>query len=175
MDEVKVAIIIPPRNFRDETVSLLGLLLAKKDMAKVVASVNSKDCLGAHGAVVKPDATFAELDPVRMSAIILADGSGVDSFRLYEYRPLLDIVKAFHENNKLVVGIGNGIKIAAKANVLREAKVANTEKETESLVTLYRGVPAKANLVLDKNVLTLSDSSKIDELVMRLAEALGTA
>lgn len=144
-------------------------------MSKVVASVNSKDCTGYHGAVVKPDATFAELDPLRLSAIILADGSGVDSFRLYEYRPLLDIVKAFHDNNRLVVGIGNGIKIAAKANVLREAKVAGTEPETESLVRLYRGVPAKGHLVLDKNIMTLSDSGKIEELVERMSEALGTA
>ncbi len=175
MEEVKVAIIIPPMNFKDETLSTLVLLLAKKDITKVVASVNPKDCTGYHGAVVKPDATFKELDPARTSAIILADGPGVDAFKLYEYRPLLDVVKAFHDSNRMVVGIGNGIKIAAKANVLRERKVASTDKETENLVRLYRGVPVKGNLVLDKNSLTLSDSGKIEELVVRLSEVLGTA
>jgi len=174
MEEAKVAIIISPRNFRDETVSMLDLLLAKKDIKKVVASVNQKDCKGYHGAVVKPDATFNELDPVRMSAIILADGPGIDSFRMYDYRPLLDVVKLFHDNKRMVVGIGNGIKIVARSNVLRDTKVASTEKETENLVTLYHGVPTKGHLVLDKGVLTLSDPGKIDELVVRLSEALGT-
>lgn len=175
MEEVKVAIIIPPRNFKDETLSLLGLLLAKKDMGKVIASVNPKDCTGYHGAVVKPDATFSDLDSAHASAIILADGPGVDSFKLYDYRPLLDIVKRFHDAGKMVVGIGNGIKIAARANVLRDAKVASAGQEADDMVRLYRGVPAKGYLVLDKNVLTLSDPAKVDELVVRLSEALGTA
>jgi putative intracellular protease/amidase len=175
MEEVSVAIIIPPRNFRDETLSLLDLLLAKKDMKKVVASVNLRDCTGYHGASVKPDTTFNELDPARQSAIILADGPGVDSFKLYDYRPLLDIVKQFHDGGKMVVCIGNGIKIAARANILKETKVATINKEADDRVRLYRGVPTKEYLVLDKNVLTLSDPGKVDELVMRLSQALGTA
>src|SRR5271157_1338786 len=111
MEEAKVAVIISPRNFRDETLSLLDLLLAKKDIKKVVASVNPKDCTGYNGAVVKPDLTFKDLDPVLMSAIIIADGPGVDAFKMYDYRPLLDIVKSFQDNHKIVVGIGNGIKV----------------------------------------------------------------
>lgn len=175
MEEVSVAVIIPPRNFRDETVSMLDLLLSKKDIKKIVASVNQRDCTGFHGAVVKPDATFDGLDPVRISAIILADGPGVDSFKMYDYRPLLDLVKRFHDNKRMVVGIGNGIKVVARSNVLKGTKVASTESETENLVTLYHGVPAKGHLVLDKDVLTLSDPGKIDELVVCLSEALGTA
>lgn len=174
MEDVNVAIIVPPKNFKDETLSLLDLLLAKKDIRKVVASVNSRDCTGYHGAVVRPDTTFKELDPSRISALIIADGPGVDSFKLYDYRPLLDMVKQFHDSRKVVVGIGNGIKVLARANVIRDTKVADIGKEAQDLVRLYRGVPAKAYLVLDKNVLTLSDSGKVDELVVRLSEALGT-
>ena len=175
MEEVNVAIIIPPKNFKDETLSMLDLLLSKKDIKKVVASVSIKECTGYHGAVVRPDITFKELDPSRASALILADGPGVDSFKLYDYRPLLDIVKSFYDSKKMVVVIGNGIKIAARANVIRDTKVANVGKEEDNLVRLYRGVPTKSNLVLDKNVMTLSDSSRIGELVVRLSEALGTA
>lgn len=176
MEEVSVAVIIPPRNFRDETISMLGLLLAKKDIKRILASVNPKACTGYHGAVVKPDTTFKELDPARTSAIILADGPGVDAFKLYDYMPLLDIVKAFHDHNRVVAVIGNGIKIAARANVLRDTKVAaSADKEEDDLVRLYRGVPAKGHLVLDKNVLTLSNPERIDELVVRLSEVLGTA
>lgn len=176
MEEVSVAVIIPPRNFRDETLSLLELLLAKKDIRKVVASVNPRDCTGYHGAVVRPETTFKELDPARTAAIILADGPGVDSFKLYDYRPLLDAVKTFHDQGRVVAAIGNGIKIAARANVIRDTKVAeSTDKEEDGVVRLYRGVPSKGHLVSDKNVITLSDPERIDELVVLLSEVLGTA
>ncbi|VVB77231.1 DJ-1/PfpI family protein [uncultured archaeon] len=175
MADVKVAIVIPPKNFKDETLSMLSLLLSKKDIRSLVAGFGAKDSLGSHGAVAKLDVAVTSLDPATVDALIIADGPGVDSFRLYEYRPLLEIVRAFHESKRLVVGVGNGIKVLAKANVIRDAKIAAADKETASLVALYHGLQTDSTLVLDKNVITLSDSSKMEQLAERVAAALGTA
>jgi len=175
MEDIKVAIVIPPKNFRDETLSTLDLLLAKKDIKKEVSGFTSKDCVGFHGAVVKPDSKILSLDPVSTSALILADGPGVDSLKLYDYRPLLDIVKSFHDNKKVIVGIGNGIKIVARANIVRDTKIASNDKDVEKLVSLYRGLAVTNNyLVRDKSIITLSDPNKIDELVTLLSEELGS-
>jgi putative intracellular protease/amidase len=172
MRELKVAIIIPPREFKDETVSRLGLMLSKKDIGNSVASITLKECTGYHGAVVKPDAELIELDPTQIDALVLADGPGVDTLKMYEYRPLLDLIKTFYERNKLIAGIGNGIKIVARANIIKDVKIASVNRENDQLVMLYRGLISENYLVLDKNILTLSNPEKIEEFVTRLSEGL---
>lgn len=172
MRDLKVAIIIPPKEFKDETVSRLSLLLTKKDVGNSVASLTLKECLGYHGAVLKPDAELIELDPTQIDALIIADGPGVDSLKMYDYRPLLDLVKAFSDRKKMIAGIGNGIKVVARANIIKDTKIAGINREDDKLVQLYRGIISDNYLVLDKNILTLSNSEKIDEFVTCLIEGL---
>lgn len=167
---MKVAMLIPQKDFKDETLSKLRLWFDKKDIEGVVASLTLKDCTGYHGAVVKPKAEARELEPTRYDVLLIVDGPGVDSMRLYDQRPLLDLLKAFHDSNKIVVGIANGIKVIARANIIKDTKIAKPDPETEKMVRLYRGVPSENYLVFDNNVLTLSDPDKVDELVALLVE-----
>ncbi len=167
---MKVAMLIAPRDFKDETLSSLQLLLGKKDIEAKLVSFTMKPCTGYHGAVVKPQAEARELEPGAYDALLVLDGPGVDSFKLYEHRPLLDLIKTFHDSNRVVVGIGNGIKALAKANVIKETKVAKTEEETGKLVTLYKGIKTEDPVVFDRNVLTVSGSENIQEFVELLAK-----
>jgi transcriptional regulator GlxA family with amidase domain len=171
--DVRVAVIVPP-NFKDETVSALGLFLAKNGMVAEISGFSSKACRGCHGATVRPEKAVADVDPASISAIVIADGPGMDDLRLYDYRPLLNLLRALSERNRLIVGIGNGIKAIARANVIRDANVARVDSDVANLVRLYHGTITDDYLVLDKNILTLSDSNRIDELVARMAKELGT-
>ena len=173
MGDVRVAVIVPP-NFKDETVSALGLLLAKNGMIEEVSGFSSKECKGCHGATVKPEKTLADVDPANVSALIMVDGPGLDALRLYDYRPLLNLLRAFSERNRLIAGIGNGIKAIARANVLRDATGARVEEDVDNLVRLYHGKVTDDYHVFDKNILTLSNSDKVGELVARMATELGT-
>jgi putative intracellular protease/amidase len=170
---MKVAILIAPRDFKDETLSNLQLMFGKNDIDGVVASFSLKDCFGAHGAVVKPKAEARELEPHTYDALILVDGPGIDSLKLYDYRPLLDLIKAFHDANKIVGGIGNGVKAIARANVIKDTKIAKSDdREIVKMTQLYRATPSEDTLVLDKNILTLSDSERMAEFAKLLS---GTA
>ncbi len=167
---MQVAILIAPRDFKDETVSKLNLFFDKKDIGSRIASFSLRDCTGYHGAVVKPKIELRDIEPMSYDVLLLVDGPGVDSLKLYDQRPLLDLTKAFHESGKIVAGVGNGVKIIARANILKDTKVAQPDPETEKLVKLYRGVPVNDYLVFDNKILTLSDPDRIDELVGLLAE-----
>jgi putative intracellular protease/amidase len=174
--DMKVAILIAPRDFKDETVSNLQLLFAKKDIESVITGLTLKECRGYHGATIKPTAEARELEPMTYDVLLIADGPGVDSLKLYDHRPLLDLIKAFHDANRIVAGVNNGIKAIARANVIRDTKIAKpNDDETEKIARLYRGIIIDDYIVLDKNVLTLADSERIDELVNLLAKkASGT-
>ena len=162
---MKVAILIAPRDFKDESLTHLQLLFGKKDVESRVAGLSLKNCTGYHGAVVKPQVEFAELQPSEYDVLLLMDGPGVDSLRLYEHRPLLDLIRVFHESNKVIVGIGNGIKAVAKANIVKDTKIAKTDDETEKIVRLYRGVVTEDFVVSDKKIITVSGTDNIGDFV----------
>jgi putative intracellular protease/amidase len=171
---MKVAILIAPRDFKDETVSSLELFLGKKDIESALASLTLKECKGCHGATVKPKIEARELEPSAYDVLLIADGPGVDTLRLFDQRPLLDLIKVFHDSKKIIVGVGNGIKVVARANIIKDTKIAKTgDEEVEKLVRLYRGVPTDDAIVFDNKVLTLADSDQIAELAKMLEGSLG--
>ena len=51
---MRVAIFLPPKDFRDETVSMIKLILEKWKVDGVITSYTTKECVGRHGAVYKP-------------------------------------------------------------------------------------------------------------------------
>jgi len=167
---MKVAILVAAKDFRDETVSQLQLLFSKKDIDGVITGFTLKDCRGYHGAVVKPKAELREIEPMIYDVLLLADGPGVDSLKLYDNRPLLDLIKAFHDANKIVAGISNSVKIISRANIIKDTKIAKLDDvETAKVARLYRGTLTEESMVFDKNVLTLSNSENIGELANFLA------
>lgn len=171
---MKVAILIPPKDFKDESVSAAKLMLEKWNVQPVITSYSNKECVGAHGAVYKPDLNTGRLLPSEFDGIILIDGAGIDSYKLYDFRPLLDIVKLFSDQKKPVCAVGNAMKIVARANIIQNVKIAMPkDDESKRLVLLYRGVPSENELEFDKNVLTLNNPGMIDEFTTRLLEHLG--
>ncbi len=162
---MKVAVILAPRDFRDETLSQLKLYFSKKDVETKLASTTLGKCFGAHGAVAKSELEIDAMNPLDFDAVVVADGPGVDSLKMFDHRPLLDLIKLFKEANKAVVGIGNGIKVVARANIIKDMKIAEADAETKKLVELYRGKPTEEHVVRDGGIITASSNDDIPELV----------
>lgn len=171
---MRVAIIIPQRGFKDESLHAATELLGKWHVDAVVASYSSEDAVGYHGAVVKPDQSAALVKSSDFDALLLVDGPGVDQYTLYDFRPLLDTVRHFSMNKKIVAGIGNAVKIIARANIITDTKVSvPRDEETRRLVVLYKGILTNNYLEYDKNVLTLNNPEKAEEMANMLLEKLG--
>jgi len=171
---MKIAIVIAPTDFKDESLSKAELLLDKKGIGYDIASTSKGVCKGYHGAEVKQSVSAENFEPVDYDAIFIIDGPGVDSNRLFENRQLLDRIRYAHENKKPVVAIGNAIKVVAKANAVKDTRIANVEdEEAKRLVGLYRGNITEEPVEMHNGILTVSDYSYIDKAVDLLAEALG--
>lgn len=172
---MRVALLIPPRDFRDESVSHAKLLLEKWDVGVTITSYSTHECVGAHGAVYTPDINAGRLSADEYDALILIDGHGVDNpYKLYDFRPLLDLVKVFYNQKKTVCAINNAMKIIARANIISGVKVAMPkDEESMRLVQLYRGVPSENEIEFDKNILTLNNPELVEDFVDKLLERLG--
>ena len=173
---MKVALLIPPKDFKDESVSEAKKELEKWHVEAVIACYTNGECVGYHGAAYKTGINAAMLNPEDFDALVLIDGVGVDSYKLYDFRPLLETVRLFASSKKIVAGIGNAVKIIARANVISDARVAHPNiEDVNRLVRLYKGVDSRNYIEFDKNILTLStpDAEKVNEFTAMLVEKLG--
>lgn len=171
---MKVAMLIAQRDFKDESVSVSKLMLEKWDISVSIASYYTRDCIGYHGAVYKPDIDAAYLNPDDFDALILIDGKGIDEFKLCDFRPLLDTVKLFSSRHKPIAAISNAVKILARANIISGVKVAVArDDESIRLVSLYRGVRSHSEMESDKGILTLSNPDMIYDFADLIITTLG--
>lgn len=171
---MKVVIVIPPKDFRDETVSHAKMMMEKWGVTPVIASYTAKECVGYHGAVYKPDINASRIEPSEYDALLLVNGVGVEGYKLYEFRPLLDLVKGFVSNKKIVAAIGNSVKIITKSNVITDAAIASPDDdEIKRNIRIYRGTESESEVEFDKNLLTAKGDSNTDQFIDTLLEKLG--
>ena len=171
---MRVVMLIPPKDFRDESVSSIKNMLEKWGVEVVLASYSKKECVGSHGAVYSRFLNAGHIKGNDFDAIILIDGQGVDSYKLYDFRPLLEVVSSFANRGKIVAGINNAIKIIARSNVISEIKVAAPkDPSTRDVIRLYHGKASENYLEDQKNIITLSDPEKIDYFSDLLLKRLG--
>ncbi len=167
-------IFIAPNDFRDETLNGLRLFFDKWGVKYALTSYSKKDCNGSHGAIAKLDVNTNNVDASGYDGIIIVDGKGIDTYKLYEFRPLMDLVLKFVKSGKFVAAVGNGIKVLAKTNVIKDRKIATPEdEETKRLVLLFHGIPSKEGVEVAGNILTIRDSSNLDATIPKMLEGLG--
>ena len=171
---MKVALLIPPNNFKDESLSRLKSELDKWGVQAVVASYSTRSCTGYHGAVVRPQLNAASINADEFDGIVLIDGPGVDLYKLHDFRPLLDTLMSFSSRKKIIAAISNSIKVLARANIIVNIKLAvPRDEETVRLVALYRGLPSGKPIEAETNIITVGNPDNIGLLADALLEKLG--
>jgi protease I len=171
---MKVALLVAPKDFKDESVSKAKLVLEKWGIEAVLTSYSTHDLVGYHGAVYKTELNAGRIDPNEFDAIILVDGKGVEEYKLYDFRQLLDLIKLFQMKKKPIAAINNAIKILARANIIANVKVAMPkDQESQRLITLYHGTPSRNEVEDDKGIMTLNNPDKVYEFTDMLVGKLG--
>ncbi len=171
--EMNVAIIVPPQDFRDETVSRAVNLLEKWGVNAIVASSTTGQCTGYHGAKFKSNILLKDVTTENFDGIILPDGPGIESYKTYDDRHLLDILKHFNSRERPIACVGNALKVLARANIISNIKVARpTDKETARLVDLFRGVITDSDFEANGNIITLSSNDHMESIIDAILDRL---
>lgn len=171
---MKAAIVIAPKEFRDETVARAKMMFQKWGVTPVIVGLVPRECVGSHGAVYMPDINLNKLRAADFDAIFLVDGAGVDAYKLYELTPLLDLLREFNENGKIIAGVGNAMKVIARSNIVAGKKISvPKDPEIDRFVRLYKGVVSQEDMEWGTNIMSLKDYTKTDEFVGRILDKLG--
>ncbi len=171
---MKFLIFIAPKDFKDETVSTLQLFLNKFDVEYLITSYSTKKCTGIHGVIYKPQINTNLVDVSRFDGIIISDGLGLEIYKLYEFRPFLDLLLKFNRINKYIIAIDNAVKILAKANIIRNKKISVDEnnRELKNFVLLFHGIVSNKDIEIDKNIITIKNSDNIEEPLLKMFDSL---
>lgn len=171
---MRAAIVIAPKDFRDETVARARAMFQKWGVTPVIVGLVPRDCIGTHGAVYKPDINLAKVSPRDFDVIFLVDGEGVETYKLYELMPLLDLLRSFAAENKIIAVVNNAAKMIAKANMVAGRKVSiPRDVEIDRFVRLYKGVVSGEDMECGTNVMSLRDYTKVEEFVGAILDKMG--
>jgi putative intracellular protease/amidase len=171
---MKLLLLLTPKDFRDESIATIKLFLDKWNVPYEIATYGLKDCVGSHGATYKPTVDANKALVSDYDGIVIIDGEGIEGFRMYEYRPLLDLLMKFNANNKIIGAIGNSQKVLARANIINGKKIAIfNDEETKRLVLLFHGIPSENDFELSGNILTVKDSALIQQAIQGILSQLG--
>lgn len=169
---MKFLVFVAPHNFRDETISMLKMFFERWGIQYTITSYANKDCIGAHGAVCKPGINTGKVLPSEYDGIVLVDGDGIEDYKLFEYRPLLDLLLQFNGNGKYVAAFNNAIKVVARANIIKDKKISlPRDPEAKRMVLLFKGVPSNKPVEVSGNIITMNGTSleaPIQEMLAQL-------
>ncbi len=170
---MRLLIFITPKEFRDESVARVKLFLDRWNVENKITSYSKKDCVGNHGAVYAPEINTGKVTVDDYDGIVLVDGKGIESYKIYDYRPLLDLILAFDNRKKAIIAVGNAVKIPARANIISNRKIAVADDETKRLVQLFRGMPSEQGVEIAGNLMTISSYVQIDSVMPQILQSIG--
>ncbi len=170
---MKVAVIIPPKNFTDETLSAVLLVLRKWDVEPVISSYTTSECVGLHGARYSSDINTAKMNPADYDAVLLIDGPGVESYKLPEFKPMLDLVKKFINDGKVIGAVGNSVKVFIRANGFTPGRISmQRNKEIENFARTSRYLVTANGVEVYKNLITASGPENAIEFANAVLDKL---
>ncbi len=172
---MRFLVYVPQTEFTDETLSTVELFLNKWGIGYDVASLGVGFCNGVRGARRKVDLDLSSAMKEEYDGIIITDGKGIETFRTYEYRPFLDFITALNNDKKFICAVNNGIKVLARANIVRDRKIAASERSTRDMVALFRGVPSARGVEISENVITVDSSAGLEAPLVQMFKRIETA
>lgn len=170
---MRFLIFIPPKDFRDESLSLIRLFLDKWGIRYMITSYTQSPCVGSHGAVIRPDINTSRVNADEYDGIVLIDGSGIEEYKLYDYRPLLDLMLMFNNRKGFIISISNTAKIPARANVVKDLSIATDDEESKRLVRLFHGVPSEKPYEINGNIIAIKNYGEIEESMQVILDRIG--
>lgn len=170
---MKLLIFITPKEFRDESIARFKLFLDRWGVDNKITSYSKKECVGNHGAVYTPDINTGRVYVDDYDGIVLVDGKGVDTYKIYDYRPLLELLSSFDAKRKAIIAVGNAVRIPARANIIKNKKVTVSDDETKRLVQLFHGIPSEEGLEIADNLVTVSSYIEIDSVMPQILQHIG--
>jgi protease I len=165
----KVAMVLAPKDFRDEEFFKTRVVLQAKGAQIIAVSKKVEEATGTLGGKAKVDIDIADLKIDDFQALIFIGGSGSKTY--FKDKTALQIAAQAAEKGKLLGAICIAPTILANAGVLKGKKATAFLSEKDNLKAkgaIFTGSPVQ----VDGNIVTASGPAASEEFGKKLAELL---
>lgn len=171
---MRFLVFVTPTDFHDETLRTVNMFFDKWGVEHQTASYSTRECRGSHGMVCRPGVNASKASVFGYDALLIVDGPGIDSYKMYDYRPLLDMVYSFNSNGKFVCAIGNAIKVVARSNIVKGKRISMPgDASVKSMVLLFHGIPTQSAVEAQGNVCTVGNPAGLEEAMPEMLSHVG--
>jgi len=167
----KILFIIAQQNFSDEELTTPKQILDKEGAKTTVASITKDEARGMLGLRVIPDIAINNVNPNDFDALLIVGGTGTP--KLAEYPEVLNIIKRFDEQGKLIAAICVAPYVLARANIIKGKQV--TAYPADFVLTEIRRVGAtyiKNPVVVDGRLITADGPNSAKEFGESIVKVL---
>lgn len=152
---------------------MVKLFFDKWGINYMITSYTSAECRGLHGAVYKPDVHTSRVTAEEYDGIVLIDGSGIDDYKLVDYRPLLDLMMLMNNRKRFIISISNTAKIPARANIIKGMRIATDDEDSKRLVTLFHGTHSDKELEMNGNIISVRNYRDLEDSMQKILDKIG--
>ena len=154
MKNAKVLMVIAPKDFRYEELFEPMAVFESNGLKVDVVSTTKGECVGMLGNKITVEKTIYDVSPDDYVAIVIVGGIGSKQY-LWNNERLLELVKEFYSQNKVVSAICLSPVVLARAWVLK-GKKATVYPAPEAIEELKKAgaIYEDRGVVVDGNVIT---------------------
>lgn len=170
----KIALIISPKDFKDEEYMIPKQVFEANDFLVNTVSYKFGPAIGADGNTAKIDILAKNLKVLEYSAIVFVGGPGASKY--LEDQEAHRIIKQAIAENIVLGAICIAPVILAKAGALKnkEATVwsSKTDKKAVKILQQQGAEYLDRSVVVDKNIITANGPKSAQEFAERIVRAL---
>ncbi|MCD6127529.1 MAG: DJ-1/PfpI family protein [Methanomicrobia archaeon] len=150
----KILMIIAPKDFRDEELSVPEEIFEKNGYRVYIASTE-KEATGMLGKRVSVDYLLEDVDISEYDALVIVGGSG-SRYYLWNNRKLIDMVKKAYNEDRVVAAICLSPVVLANSGILK-GKEATVFPDPEAVSILKKyAIYKNENVVVSGRIVTAS-------------------
>jgi 4-methyl-5(b-hydroxyethyl)-thiazole monophosphate biosynthesis len=159
------AIFLLPENFGEmETFTVLDILHRANMVVKTV-SLASSIVTSSGKRKVLADKKLSDIDPLAYDIVILPGGPGYRN--LLNSGPIIELVRKFNKQNKIIAAVGEAPVILAEAGVIND-KIATVMPGYEKKIPRVRD----AKVVIARNIITARGPLAAADMAIKLVEIM---
>ncbi len=169
---MKILVVIPPDQFRDEELAEPLAAFQNAGISFEVASTRRGTCKGMLGTQAMANFSLEEVEPGEYAGIVIVGGSGSPA-HLWDNEILINLVKYFHKNRKLVAAICLSPVVLAQAGILKE-RTATCYMSPASKREIIKGGAhiSEKDVVVDDSIITANGPAAAKEFAGALIHHL---
>lgn len=163
------ALIITSDNFEDSEVLYPLYRLTEEGYLVDIASFQKAKIKGKHGYQIEPNLTFEEIRPEEYDLLIIPGGKAPETLR--KDMRVLEVVRSFFQQGKLIGAICHGPQVLISAGVLSQ-KRATAHKEVVKELLESGALYEDKNVVIEDNLITSRSRSDLPYFMREILKVL---